>query len=701
MKLGSILQWSLLLTGVVEAGEWVAYDNEYYAAIGCKSAISKKAYFCGKPESDKKYTCSCKNEYALASWLGCTEEYFPHLSKDKLVSQIVQLCQTKGKQKKMTSKKLVDNYESLQNDFVNIDEDSKYNKTSPKFPIHGKSVEKAATLAMISNKHRWDNVSTSHYMGIAFVAAVGLVMIVAGILNWLSRFSLTYNNAKTGTLVNFVRKNFSLGILGNHLHGGFLGGVNPDRVEAFFICLMFLYIVLTNFILGFDYLEGDTVFANKQAGLSRYYGDRSAISLSYHLPLLFIFPGRNNFFQVITRWKYQRFVTFHKWLARFVMMEILIHSFAMASQTYALDKFSRFQTGWYRWGIVGTVAGGIILLCAAAPIRKYYYEIFLYTHIILVVTFLYSAWLHAASQDYEDFYWACCGIWIFDRVVRIARIFLNGFAPSATVEYFPGEEVLKITVANTSKIMKPYPGAHAFIHFLTPTTFFQSHPFTVYPSESQPGHIHFTCRIKKGITKKIADLCRKSEKNTIAIKIAVDGYYGEQSPYQMFDKSVFITGGTGISGPLFHAKRLVETDANKEVKFYWSVRGLEDIKSYAPELLMFKDTIVKPVIYVSQPEGSYLSTTSSDDNENKEEFTPPAEVNMDEQVAAIASFADIKFGRLKATEIIDSEISDAAGTIAFGACSHPEVVDQVRKHIAKSLNASSYRIEYFEEMQKW
>lgn len=693
MKLGHFLEATLLAT-LVSADKWTRYTDDYYAAIGCKLAVDKSADFCGTPELAKKYKCICKNKYAMASWAYCASA-FPEVDQSGFNEQIVEMCQENANQT-WTSDQIKANLVKYNSTIVNIESDFSFNKTSPQFAVTGKKLKKLAYTNFISYKHRWDNVNNSHYMGIAFVSAVGAVTLLAGLINWSLRLSRRYSNAVVGRVPNFFRKYFTLGLIGNHLHVNKLQGINPDRIEAFFIFIMFLYSILCCTIIGFNYYPGDTVFATYQAGTSRYYGDRACIILSYQMPLLFIFPGRNNFFQYITRWKYSRFVTFHKWLGRIIMMEIFIHAFAMASQTYALDKFTRFGTDWYREGITACVCAAIIIVLAAGPIRRFYYELFLAVHVVLVVMFLWTAWRHAYSQDYQDFYWACCAVWIFDTVVRFVRIVLFGGPKTAEIELFPGEDVLKITVP-ASKILKGTPGSHAFIHFLTPLRFWQSHPFTVYPSETQDSAVTFTCRVKKGMTKFLADKCKSSGNNKISMKICVDGYYGEQSPYHFYDKTVFITGGTGIAGPYFHAKKLVQSDSNREVKLYWSVRTYECIRWFVPELLTFKDTQLKPVIFVSQPENN-SSSTSSDDNEKKESDVDSVEKD---DILKQLDFVEIKHGRLSVAEIVNSEISSSTGSVAFGACAHTQVVDDVRRTVANSLDLSTHKIEYFEEMQSW
>lgn len=693
MQLLKLFQLLTIATSVQASG-WTVHSEAEYAATGCKTGLGTVANFCGTPEAAKTYKCICKNKNALTSWMNCGSEYFPHISKEEFDEQIIDDCK---KTSNINQSNLTEIWEENSGKLVDINTLASFNKTSPKFPIRGASVKKAILGGYHGEKNRWEVVNVSHYLGISFVAATGLILIVTGMLNWLSRLSRAYANSGTNALQSNLRKHLTLGIFPRHLQASkFGGGVNPDKLEAFFITIMIIYSILANFILGYSYYQGDLTFATKRIALARYFGDRSCILLSYKLPLLFLFPGRNNFFQYVTRWKQSRFLTFHKWIARIVVAETFIHTVAMAVQTYSLKKYTRLATPWYRYGIVSTLFFCLIPVLALPIIRRKWYEFFLVVHIVFAASAIWTAFLHAKSQLYQQFYWAAIAIWIFDRVVRMVRIVLTGGVQTVEIEYFEVGKALKISIPDKGMV-KAHPGSHAFIHFLTLKSFWQSHPFTAYPSGTKPGYIVFNCRVKKGITEQLAERC-KANGNKINLKIAIDGFYAEENHYHFFDKSVFISSGTGFAGPYFYAKHLAEKLPNHEVKFYFSARNFEEMKEYLAELLVLKDLNVTPTVYIAQSDSSSSGSGSSDDNDNKESIKENTE---DDEFSHALEKLNLIHGRLPVIEVIDQETIEATGSVAFGLCANPQLVDIARSHIANNLTKSSKRIEYFEEMQMW
>lgn len=672
---------SLLALSSIAVAKWVHYDETYYTVAGCKGAITSDFTFCKKADTAKTYKCICSSEDALASWLYCsydrTEKYDAGVD-----SWISTLC------KNYTSTELHAIYDKGLKTIVDVGEVAGFNSSKIlKTPAYDsrKKFEKLFLNNYYGFKNRFGNVNVSHYLGIAFVAATFLVFFIAGLANWFTRFSNTAHK-NNGIIARTYKKYIQYSILGKHLNSTKFG-LTPDTLETILISIMFIYTILTNFILGFSYYQGDTTFKTAQAGYSRYYGDRSCILLSYKLPLLFIFPGRNNFIQAITRWHYSRFVTFHKWLARIVVMEVIVHSCAMASQTYALKNVTRIHTDWYIYGIVSTVCCGFIILCALYPIRKIAYDVFKVVHVVLIVMMIWTAFLHAKSQGYEAFYWACIAIWIFEYLVRAIRIVTCGGLKKVTVQYYQ-DGTLKLSVPTSYGLSNAKPGSHAFIYFMG-KQFFQSHCFTICPSVENSNEINFFCRVKKGITSDIAKLCTEKP---ITLNVLIEGVYGVSNAYQHFDKSVFVTAGTGVVGPFGHALKLAE--AGKSISFYWSVRTLESAEWFKDHLSLLKSKGAEVTVHVSQHDTT--STTSSSDNDQS------SEKHLSDTESVKADFAEIKPGRMDIDSLIDSEISSIqhGGSIAFGACAHPAAVDHVRSTVSKKIN-SDVTVAYFEEMQMW
>ncbi|ODV83480.1 hypothetical protein CANARDRAFT_29930 [[Candida] arabinofermentans NRRL YB-2248] len=708
MKISALKIVSILaLASEILADSWHVYSEDELIVIACKAGLEATAKWCsGKT---KNYKCACKNPGELASWVNCVHGYSDNIEKAEEI--MIDYC--KEANVTMTTEKLAKAYKNATANTVDITNVTSFNKTAIiDYPITGGKLPKKFEGYYHGYKHRYGNLDTSHYLGIGAVSAWGALMIVCGLANWTQRLAPSVAQKFNGKAINLWRKYVTSPALFNKYHVQNFGifGYMPDRFESIILVIFLIFSGLANGIIGFSYYKGDLVFTNASQGISRYIGDRSAIVASYELPLLFIFAGRNNILQALTRWKYSRFLTFHKGIARLVFAQLVIHSIAMTIQSVAVGKWtSRLATEWFRVGIASTVLGGVAVGLASYTVRRYYYEFFIISHIALIANFLWTAWIHAESQEYENFYIACAAVWCFDRFIRIVRLCLFGIR-TAKCEVLSTEGTIKLSVPFPKSFWKPYPGAHGFVHFITPTTFWQSHPFTLIESVTDKDHIHFYCKVKGGITKVMHNKIISEGKNTFDIKVMVEGPYGEQSPYYHYDKAVLVAGGNGIPGPFSHALDLVTKNVKTEVKLYWAVREYNVLNWFREELNQFKGTKCKPIIYISNTDSQisdvdFSSTDSSADMSSSDEKDSTKNEKTQlvslEQLKEAFDFIEFRTGRINVEQLVADEIRESTGTIAFGACAHPNMVDEFRAVVSKSYNDSSKKIDYFEEMQAW
>ncbi|KAF6071578.1 FAD-binding domain family protein [Candida albicans] len=262
---------------------------------------------------------------------------------------------------------------------------------------------------------------------------------------------------------------------------GFFDGLIPTRLETIIVVI---FVVLTGLFsaLHIHHVKDNPQYATKNAELGHLIADRTGILGTFLIPLLILFGGRNNFLQWLTGWDFATFI-----------------------------------------------------------IRKCY-EVFFLIHIVLVVFFVVGGYYHLESQGYGDFMWAAIAVWAFDRVVRLGRIFFFG-ARKATVS-IKGDDTLKIEVPKP-KYWKSVAGGHAFIHFLKPTLFLQSHPFTFTTTESNDKIVLYA-KIKNGITSNIAKYLSPLPGNTATIRVLVEGPYGEPSSAGRNCKNVVFVAGVMV-----------------------------------------------------------------------------------------------------------------------------------------------------------
>lgn len=710
MKVSSTLIASAFLLCAVSALDKVKYAHEDLAVMACKYAVTSTAVFC-KKDTAKSYKCQCKTKPALGSWLNCIYEELGEGNK-KANHYINEHCESFNKS--YTDEELLKAYNNATKYLTTTDKIENFNKSVPIYtPIKYK--QKAFNNSYDSFNMRYGNVADGIYFGAGMLGYWAFILLVASIVNFSSKIFVVgkYFNSKP---INKVRQYITMpALFSNKKHTeavyplgkklSFFSGILPTRVESIILFLFFALMVIFESV-RYRYIKNNTLWKDRTAQMTRYPGDRSGILCLYGFILSFLFVGRNNFLLWVTGWKQATFVTYHKWISRFNFLMLVVHAATMHMQSVALGKFeTRVLTFWYRWGIIAGVTGGIMILTGSYWVRKNYYEVFLLTHIVMGALFLAGTWIHVADFDYQEYAYAMAAIWCFDRAVRIFRLLSFGVrTASATVV---SDETLKITIPK-HRFWKAYPGAFGYVHFLKPTTFFQSHPFTIVSDDHN--EITFYTKIKGGVTSQIHRHLRKQPNQTGTIKVCVEGPYGDPKPLKRYDTALLYAGGNGIPGLYAYGKKLAEK-TDKKIKLYWVIRNWHSIDWFYEELLKLKETSLDVIIYVTKPESAvgskFDSTTSSsdsdskDDSNNSEKYNDKAQLSAHEVISQHLDFVEFRFGRPNIHELIKADLEESVGNVGVMTCAHNAMVDSIRHSVSENLEVPQGRVDYFEELQQW
>ncbi|CAI5004241.1 CPS_HP_G0129170.mRNA.1.CDS.1 [Saccharomyces cerevisiae] len=546
------------------------------------------------------------------------------------------------------------------------------------------------------------------YGGIICAYFVG-VMILASILHYLS-----YTPFKTAflkqRLVRYVRRYLTLPtIWGKHassfsylkIFTGFL----PTRSEG---VIILGYLVLHTVFLayGYQYDPYNLIFDSRREQVARYVADRSGVLAFAHFPLIALFAGRNNFLEFISGVKYTSFIMFHKWLGRMMFLDAVIHGAAYTSYSVFYKDWaaSKEETYW-QFGVAALCIVGVIVFFSLAMFRKFFYEAFLFLHIVLGALFFYTCWEHVVELSGIEWIYAAIAIWTIDRLIRIVRVSYFGF-PKASLQLI-GDDIIRVTVKRPVRLWKAKPGQYVFVSFLHPLYFWQSHPFTVLDSIIKDGELTIILKEKKGVTRLVKKyVCRNGGK--ASMRLAIEGPYGSSSPVNNYDNVLLLTGGTGLPGPIAHAIKLGKTSAatgKQFIKLVIAVRGFNVLEAYKPELMCLEDLNVQLHIYNTMEVPALTPNDSLEISQQDEKADGKGAVMATtlEQSPYPLEFDGAVFhhGRPNVEKLLH-EVGDLNGSLAVVCCGPPVFVDEVRDQTANLvLEKPAKAIEYFEEYQSW
>ena len=293
------------------------------------------------------------------------------------------------------------------------------------------------------------------------------------------------------------------------------------------------------------------------------------------------------------------------------------------------------------------------------------------------------------------FVYPAVAVWCFDRAIRIGRLLVFGF-PKAEITLL-ANETIKVIIPKPS-YWKSIPGGHAFIHFVKPTYFWQSHPFTFVDTPDDKNIVLY-CKVKGGVTHSLYQLLAKQPDQTTRMTVAVEGPYGESTPAKYADSAVFIAGGNGIPGiysEVMDIARRLPADSSKVLKLIWVIRDYSSLTWFHEELAALKNTNIQTTLYVTRPEVSSSSDVDKklEDKESNDEDK--------ESIRSGLSHIEFKEGRPSVEDIVADNVAESSGSVAFVTCGHPVMVDEIRYYSCHQIgNAEHKRVDFYEQLQIW
>src|SRR5690242_8138157 len=236
----------------------------------------------------------------------------------------------------------------------------------------------------------------------------------------------------------------------------------------------------------------------------------------------------------------------------------------------------------------------LLLAFSFYGIRRAHYELFLVTHIALSIAALWSMYYHVeifTNGEWNIFIWPCLVIWIFDRVLRGARVIAfdwKFWSTKAIVSYDPASNLVRMDVPFPRNRISPKPGTYYYIYVLNdPLYVHQNHPFTLAyvtapkenehiplsPVSSRPSthrtnsvsssesdallaprraepsapSMVYLIRPYDGFTSRLKQHCLSRPKT---LRVSIEGPYGHSVPLRDYSNVLFVVGGTGVAVPL-------------------------------------------------------------------------------------------------------------------------------------------------------
>ncbi|RCK55316.1 putative ferric reductase transmembrane component [Candida viswanathii] len=659
----------------------------------CDHVIGQMVTFCD--EDVEYFDCACLDENALATLAGCMA--YQNRNSSHAIKTTVEACWEYGGVR-ISKDWFEPAYQYYLDHAVDLEDIPDFNYSVPvTVPI---KLNGSEIILYHKSYILWlGNYDDAFFYGAGALGYWLLVMFIEFVCNWSKILFPGLVKKLTFGPISWWRKYVSMPATFRKRKAQelpileYFDCLVPSRYETLVIVGFYAYITAVHAIkMGF--VEGNPIFTTRFTFRVRNVADRTGIVATVMMPLVFLYGGRNNLMQWLTGMSYSQFMTYHRHIARVMFLLVAVHSIAYTILEFD-DYAEEAAEPYFYWGLIATISSGLIMIQAMLYFRRRWYEMFLLIHIAMAALYICGTWIHVVEFGYVWFSYATVAPWCFDRAVRTGRLIVFGF-PKARVTLL-ADETLKVIIPKPS-YWKSIPGGHAFIYFVRPSCFWQSHPFTFVDTPDDKNIVLY-CKVKGGMTHGLYQYLAKKPDQTAKITVGVEGPYGEPTPAKYADTAVFLAGGNGIPGiyseVMGMARRLLP-DSKTAMRLIWVIREYKSLGWFQEELEALKNTNIQTTIYVTRPE---VRRNSDDDKkvEGKNRFEEDKE-----SIMSSLAHIDFKEDRPSIEEIVVDEIKDSAGSIAFVACGHPAMVDEVRYYAAENVtNRDHKRVDFYEQLQVW
>lgn len=290
--------------------------------------------------------------------------------------------------------------------------------------------------------------------------------------------------------------------------------------------------------------------------------------LAANLFLTVFLSLKNTPFAYLTPYSYERINALHQIAGYTTFVWLILHASLYASYFIQTDKIRIMREHEQTAAII---AGFSMLLTvfAATVIRRFWYEVFLVTHILCYITILIAVGFHRPhlGEAIVVILILAAAIWALDRLVRYLRLAINSVNNSATL-YPLSNGGTRVVLRKAPR--RAAPGKHSFL-WMPKIRAFEMHPFSIVSTDQ--GNCEFIVCAHDGFTRALHK--HATEHPGQSLRASVDGAYGTLPDPMDFDKIILIAGGSGASFTFGLAvnilNRMTET-STQSIVFVWAVK---------------------------------------------------------------------------------------------------------------------------------
>jgi ferric-chelate reductase len=220
----------------------------------------------------------------------------------------------------------------------------------------------------------------------------------------------------------------------------------------------------------------------------------------------------------------------------------------------------------------GLFAGGFMLILLMGIWRHGSYEVFYISHIVGFIAVVILTALHRPewAKKLPIVMLFVAFMWTLDRMIRTTRVVYNLSNNHAVCYPLPdGGTRLRLKKAHMEVGL---PGLHCYL-WVPRLSLYQTHPFTIVSSD--PSGLELVIKSHGGFTRLVHEFA--TEHPGLTTWASFDGPYGSPPDTEVYDKLVFVSGGSGAAYAFGVMNRILhcsERTKLQPIDFIWAVKRI-------------------------------------------------------------------------------------------------------------------------------
>ncbi|KAI9254800.1 ferric reductase like transmembrane component-domain-containing protein [Sporodiniella umbellata] len=398
----------------------------------------------------------------------------------------------------------------------------------------------------------------------------------------------------------------------------------------------------------------DTEYFLTRVGI---FDRRAAFVGMVNWSFVFFLAQRNSVLPKMSGLTFEELIPFHRWVARIGLLEFIPHfAYRMMRgyQSYYVIADALFYDIEYTTGTVSMLGFLLMFVTSFGFIRRRFFEVFYYSHIIgVVVGIIFGCWHETTCFAY---FIPATLLWVFDRAVRSYQSWVvktTSVRVDEVASTTTSQEGIFRVLFEYSGMTNFRPGQYVFVSMAQKGSkllgYANWHPFTISEvfrfNKSNDGSIEervmetsgekakgasdanslsnvSTLRRRANVagsevtntmasihikalgnyTKRLLESASKNE----AVAVAIDGPFGPQLQYQDYPVLALFGTGIGVTPAMTIAKDVIErrssgikTVTTETIYFSWAIRSSEEILPFMDMFTYWADRINKAILPIN------------------------------------------------------------------------------------------------------